>query len=425
MSKNGDIRGFFAKKTARPLATNTSSLFEAIPTSQRTRQPTSETYSQAPSLDLPSSPITPQKKSEKTALTRDTEIKESDDDDSDASLESLGEMYGRKSKPSFQRPAAQTTTPKAKRVASASLHFYRSPMTIRQQPKHKFDMKTLAAHSNQVKATEASSRRAEEAKAKAEKDLEPEADPDKMAGEVLSDEDEGKGDKLAMAIDRTAGDESHLRAYFFNQEDPPYVPRRQFPKAAVKAKPWNILQDSDARNQTFIHGLPTALARKGKELPDELYLWILDEICVEKDLQLRSQYINLASLCHDDTRRLVNEVQLYKMLETIGGPQQSEVNQVCELSPGLSDPYPGRDWSHLRYFLELLSLIAPNLASETKVDAINLLLRLSLDPVVTTVAGLQASYAKAMLALVTSLPVPGELWNDCVSSACKRNMAPC
>lgn len=418
MSKNADIRGFFSKKTSQPSVTVNHSLSHMAPSSQQTRRPISVSPSREPSLNLLSSPVTPQKRVVKTPLTRDTEIKGSDDDDSDDSLESLGEMYGRKPKPTFQRPAAQTTTPRAKRVASGSLYFHRSPMTIRQQPKHKFDMKTLAAHSNQVKATEESSKRAEAAKAKAEKELEPEADPDKLAGETGNDEDDNKGDKLAMAIDRTAGDESCPRIYFFSQEEPPRsVLESQFPKKSVKTKPWSILQDASSRKQMFIHGIPTALTSKGKELPDELYMWVLDEICVEKDLQLRNQYLKLASLCHDDTRRLVNEEQLYKMLEKIGGPKHPNLGDRFVLLPGLPDPYPGRDWSHLRYFLELLTMIAPNLASESNVDAIKLLLCLSLDPIITTVVGLQASYSKAMLALVSALPTVGGLWNCNVSIA--------
>ncbi|KAK6070733.1 hypothetical protein SCUP234_10011 [Seiridium cupressi] len=418
MSKNRDIRAFFGKKTAQQTAPYTNSVFQLAPQPEQTHQPTPPVPSREPSLDLPSSPVTPQKKNVRTPLTRDVEIKGSDDDDSDASLESLGELIGRKSGPSYQRPPTLATTPKAKRIASGNFH--RSPLTLQQQAKHKFDLKTLLSHVRQDDATDESARRADQAKAQAEKELEPEADPDRMAGEAFSDEDEARGDKLAMAIDRTtAGEESRPRAYFFNPEGaPPKILRRPFPKKVAKAKPWNILQDASSRSQMFIHGLPTALARRGKELPDELYLWILDEICVESDLLLRNQYIKLAALCHEDTGNLVDEELLYHMLEKIGGQEHSTASDRFELSPALPNQYSGRDWSPLRSFLELLAQIGADLTPEDNVSAIKLLLRLSLDPIITTVAGLRVAYSKAMLALISALPEPKELWSDYCMKIC-------
>ncbi|KAH6647074.1 hypothetical protein BKA67DRAFT_425620 [Truncatella angustata] len=358
MSKSGDIRGFFKKKTSQASSATgaaafsyTNSVFEVgpHPPDEQTRRISPPAPPSQVLLDLPSSPITPQKKN---------------------------------------------------------------------KPKHKFDMKTLLSHARKDNETEKSARRAEEAKAQAEKDLEPEPDANKMAGEFFSD-DEVKGEKLAMALDRTTGDESRPRAYFFGLDEAPRSPpRRQFPRKAVKANPWSILQDASSRRQTIIHGLPTILARRGKELPDELYLWILDEICVEKDLQLRNQYINLATTCLDDMRRLVDEKQLYNMLEKLGGQKHSTIDDKFELSPGLQAPYPSRDWSQLRYFLELLQVMAPNLAHENKMGAIKMLIRLSLDPVISTVAGLQVAYSKAMLALVSALPAPEDQWTNCCENIC-------
>jgi hypothetical protein len=418
MSKNRDIRGFFSKKASQaPSSTiNSSCIFQPVPGSQQTHQPSPVLRSE-PSLDLPSSPLTP-KKNVKTPLTRDAEIRGSDDDDddSDASLESLGEMFSRKSGAIYQKPAGLTATPKAKRISSGNFH--RSPLTLQQQPKHKFDLKALLNHARQDHATDESVRRAKAARLQAEEDLEPEPDTDMMAGEVMINVGGTTGGKLSMAIDRTVGDESHPKAYFFDLEATSRpIPKRQFPTSAVKSKPWNILQTASSRDQMFIHGIPTVLARKGNELPDELYLWILDQVCVENDLQLLNQYISLIALCPENTRRLVDERRLYGMLEQIGGQKHSTIVERFQLSPGLSTPYPGKDWSPLRYFLELLAHIAPYLTPQNNIGAIKLLIRLSLDPIITTVAGLQVAHSIAVLNLVSALPTTEAVWNDCVGIA--------
>jgi hypothetical protein len=337
-----------------------------------------------------------------------------DGDDSDDSLPPLGGLIGRKP----GSASYQTTTPRAKRLATTNFH--RSPLTLQQQPKHKFDLKSLISHARQDDATEASARRADEVKAEARKQDELDAKREAKrnpAGnaDLLSDEDEEKGDRLAMAIDRTEGDDLPSQCRFFTQELPPLgVPRAAFPEAATNAKPWTILRDAGMRDQTIIRGLPTTLVRKGKELPDELYLWILDEVCVERDLQLLSQYLNLAACCADATRRLVNEKTLYSMLEKLGGRKLGGPNERFKLSPGLHNPYPGRDWSPLRYFLQLLTRMAPNLAPENAAAAAQLLLRLSLDPIVGTVAGVRVEYSNAMVALISALPASELQWNASV-----------
>lgn len=365
-------------------------------------------------MDLPSSPVTPQR--QRAPLTRDTEIKGSDEeDDSDDSLESLGELMGRKS----GSGAYLTTTPRAKRVVTA--HFHGSPLTLQQQqqqrqPKHKFDLKSLISHARQDEATEASARRADELKAKAEKqdELEAKRDPALKTGLISDDDDEDKGDRLAMAIDRTQGDELRPQCYFFSQERPRDMPRSPFPETAIRARPWTILRDAGTREQMIIRGLPTTLARKGNELPDELYQWILGEVCVERDLQLLNQYLNLAECCRDAMRRLVDEKQLYSMLGKMGGQKLGGPNVKFELSPGLHNPYPGRDWSPLRYFLQLLTRMAPNLAPENITSAVQLLLRLSLDPIVGSVAGVRVEYSNAVLALICALPASDRQWNASV-----------
>ncbi|ORY67356.1 uncharacterized protein BCR38DRAFT_482976 [Pseudomassariella vexata] len=413
MQRNGDIRGFFAKK----------------PTPAGSNPPSS--WSQPLGVDLPSSPITPQKAAVRAPLSRDDEIKGSDEDDSDDSLGSLTDFFGRKGGPSsaFQRkPNAASTTPKAKRTASGP--GFHSPLTLQNKPqRHKFDLKALVNHARQDNATDESARRAGELLREAAADVVEkyddsgsDQDPEIMrdtARKLFDDgEKDSKGDKFVRAMNRTQGDDTRSWYYFFDPAGPPRdVSRSPFPKKAAKGQ-WGFLSPADGRDLAFVRGIPIAIAIKGKELPDELFEWILSEICVEKNLQLRGQYMNLVSRCFDDTRRLVDDRQLYSMLEKIGGPKHSLKHGKFELSPGFAQAHLGRDWSPLVSFLQILAEMAPNMSPSNVIAAVQMLLRMSLDPVVSCIVQVRSEYDAAMTALASALPKVEEQWNACCNQIC-------
>ncbi|KAI0172487.1 hypothetical protein GGR52DRAFT_544823 [Hypoxylon sp. FL1284] len=404
MARNGDIRGFFG----RPAGSN----------------PGSPQLKRDSPLQLPvSSPITPPKPTPKRRDVTD-EIRGSDDeeDDSDDSLESLSVFYTRKGPAPHQRDHTLTSTPKAKRVASTNL---KSPLTL--QPKHQFDLKHLVDHARQSARAEESARRADALINQSDSDdghskhlAEVQKNPElleKTARNLLnSDEEDAKGGKLMRAMNRTRAEESQRRHYFFDLEQSLVrPPRHQFPRKAARGC-WKCLADSRARAQAFIIGLPHTIVSKGRPLPDELFLWVLDEVCVEKNAQLRLQYCNLVALCPDSIARLVTEAQLYSMLERLGGPKYHEGHQDTKLPsfPRVEDPYRRKDWAGLVAFLELLERMAPNLSTPNVVDAIQLLLRMALDPLVS--AKVRAEHLGAMEALVAALPRPSTpKWNE----ACK------
>lgn len=360
----------------------------------------------------------------KAPLNRNDEIQGSDDEvnggDSDDSLESLSEIIGRTARPAgYQRPANLATTPKAKRHASG---FHKSPLTLQNKPaKHKFDLKSLVKHARRDDAADESARRAEELMADAGKevDLPDEHNPSKMretAKELLdSDDEDDRGGKLDRAIHRTQVDDQRSHCYFFDVDGPPRdVPQLPFPTEAAEGR-WSYLADPSARSQAFIRGIPTTMASRRRELPDELFEWILSEVTVENNFQLRMQYINVAALCAKGTRRLVGDVQLYSMLEKIGGPKYSLEHAEFKQTAGQNRPYLGKHWSLLRSFLDLLARMAPNLAPATTVCAIQLLLRMSLDPIVRTTVQIRGEHAAALKALVSALPTAEKQWNRCVS----------
>ncbi|KAK8067993.1 hypothetical protein PG996_007105 [Apiospora saccharicola] len=381
------------------------------------------------SPNIPSSPITPQRTQTKAPLSRNDVIRGSDDEDSDGSddsLESLSEIAARHRKPG--QPTLASATPKAKRVASGSSRT--APVVQLQTQKHKYDLKALLKHAREDDAADESARRAEtllrlgDANKKVTEvpKVEDVSHPTNMreaAKELLHGDEEGsKGDKLVRAMERTTGDASRPQYYFFEFGAPSRDARRTpFPRLAAK-KQWSFLADTSTREETFVRGLPTALASKGKELPEELYQWILDEVCVEKNVQLRMQYCNLISLCRENTRRLVDGNRLQKILENIGSRKFLGENSKWHMSPGLEQPYGERNWSPISAFLRLLERMAPNLAPESIISGIQILIRMSLDPIVSRDIRIRIDHFSTIEALVSALPGTGKQWDDCCSQIC-------
>ncbi|KAI1760577.1 hypothetical protein GGR53DRAFT_509153 [Hypoxylon sp. FL1150] len=412
MSRNGDIRGFFG----RPAGSN--------PSTSSSQSKAAPSLQPAPDLQSTiSSPKTPPKPTPKPR-DRTDEIKGSDDegDDSDSSLDTISILIQRTKGPAaFRRDPNSTSTPKAKRVASTNL---KSPLTI--QPKqHKFSLKDLIEQARQSDRAEESARRADELINQKDSDssddgehlTEVQNDPELLEktarGLLNSDEEDVKGDKLMRAMNRTKVDGSRRVHYFFDLEKPIVKPlRSQFPRKAAKGC-WQCLANSRARDQTIILGLPHTIALKGRALPDDLFLWVLDEVCVEKNAQLRLQYCNLVTLCRDSITRLVTDAQLYSMIERLGGPKYSQDRKSAILwsLPKVEDPYPRKDWTGLVTFLELLEQMAPDLNMPSIVGAIQLLLRMALDPVVST--AVRGEHVAAMEALITASAKFGTgKWNE-------------
>ncbi|KAI1212588.1 uncharacterized protein F4807DRAFT_457386 [Annulohypoxylon truncatum] len=403
MSRNGDIRGFFGKPSGR-------SSTQSLPVAS----------SSPPVLDPQSSISTPRTpKSTPKPRDRTDEIKGSDDEDgdSDGSLESITAFIERKHGPSPYQRDTNLTSPKAKRIATASTSYPKSPLTI--QPKHKFDLKYLIDHARQSDRAEESARKADELINQSEDDedefgqllTEVQNDPSllqKTAKELLdNDEEDTRGDKLMRAMNRTKVDGSRRVCYFFNLEQPLLKPpRKPFPQKRATGA-WRCLADSSTRDQSVIFGYPHSIVDRGGKIPDEIFLWILDELCVEKNAQLRSQYVNLLVWCLDSIPRLVTTARLYYMLEKLGGPKYSQKQDHSKLQsfPRVEDPYPQRDWSGLVTFLILLDRMARSMSTESVIGAIKLLLRMALDPLVSTTV--RPEHAEAMGSLVEALPKHG------------------
>ncbi|KAI5867565.1 hypothetical protein GGS23DRAFT_612707 [Durotheca rogersii] len=407
MLRNRDIRGFFTKAAVPGPGRASQSQSAASP--QRERAP-------------PSSPATRPEPTPKPVLrTEEVRCSDDEDGDSDDSLESITAFIERK-----RGPLAPVSA--AKRIASTSTPV-KSPLAV--QPKHKYDLKYLVNHTRQSDRADESARRADELINQIDDEdgniddgaphlTDVQKNPallHKTAKALLhGDEEEAKGDKLLRAMNRTRADGVRRAHYFFNVEKPLFKPpRKVFPEWEAGGC-WRFLADPRTRNQAIILGLPHAMLVKGRTLPDELFLWVLDEVCVERNAQLRTQYCNIVALCSGSVARLVDDARLYTMLAQIGGPkhaflEEGDGDTKLQSLPRTEDPYPGRDWAGLAAFLGLVERIAPNLSAPNAIGAVQLLLRMGLDPVISTMV--RAEHAAAIEALVGALPKSGtRQWND-------------
>ena len=95
------------------------------------------------------------------------------------------------------------------------------------------------------------------------------------------------------------------------------------------------------------------------------------------------------------------------MLEKIGARQQSLAAELKLNTDVDEKSYLRRDWSRLRTFLELLHDLGPHMTPENAVSAVQLLLRMSLDPIVTDLIPIRAAHASAMRSLVGGLASVG------------------
>ncbi|KAM5346747.1 hypothetical protein ACJ41O_009752 [Fusarium nematophilum] len=390
-SKNGNIMSFF-KPVARP---------------------------QTPQASQQTSMTTPVK--QKTPLAPDREIRASDEDDdfgssSDDSLEDLSAILGRGRPGNAARspPKNPFATPKAKRTA---VEFHSSPLAI--IPKHKFDLKALAKDARQDDATHASSIRA-----KALSELVDEADmmdtdePSRHVMEGIVKNNTGQdAQKVLRAVQRSEPGQSQLRYCFFRDDytvPSPKAAPRKFSKGH-----WRLLTQGDqqAREQHLASGLPLTLLTMLGALPDELFEWILDDLCAQKSSLVREEYCNLLSASSEQVERLVSPMRLEELFYRYGASSDlaSRDSELKQSKLG-ADPYEGRDWSGICSFLCLIYAMAPSMSSESVVYAAQTLLRMSMDKSLIYNIDLMVAFQEAIWAVLEAIPQPN--WDSFCHETC-------
>lgn len=337
-------------------------------------------------------------------------------------------------------------TPRAKRVAEPD--FLSSPLTIQSRKKKMRDMRELLDFARKDEETRASAQRfsalleqeAEVQRGGVDGDDDDEVGKDGRAAAALKehilesaaaaaaaaaagDERDGEGGgggggadrmRIVRALERTEIVGDRRQFYFFEQRAPEVdVVGRRFPKAEAKG-PWAILGGAEDRARHFASGFPYDIQKKLGNLPDEIFLWVLDEVCSEQRRPLQVEYLKLLSICHDQARRLVTPALLQQLFRNLGATRDvGELMAHVTLREEASNPYPDRNWSCVENLLELLGQLSGHLTPATRSTAMQILLRLGMDGIAVENFGYAQKWREA--ADLVARSVPDEQWTDFVS----------
>ncbi|KAI9056143.1 hypothetical protein LZ554_001071 [Drepanopeziza brunnea f. sp. 'monogermtubi'] len=329
-------------------------------------------------------------------------INDSDDQDSDSSLEDLSTLLAARRSSSASRP--KTSGDRAKtppRHQTRTNKFPVSPLTV--LPKYKFDLKALIAHKESDDAAEASSKRFK-AMLETKHDEDVAMDGDATANHnallesFVADGEEGHADKVNRALRRTEATVADPRWYFFETQAELGKPKRKpFPVASIPESWKSVLMDPEARHQTFLSGFAEDMVSLGQQLPDELFLWMLDEVSIESNAPLRTSYLNLFRQC--------------------GTARTTSLKEAIRPVQRLADPYPSRDWAKLLSVIKFLGQAAEILNQSSRTYAISMLLRMSVDKMVFENTDIHDSMQQSMARLCYH--IPDDIWNASCSQICK------
>lgn len=328
-------------------------------------------------------------------------------------------------------------TPRAKRTIPTGDFMFSSPLTI-QSKKHKYDMAALLRMNEKDEEMRAFEEQMEKDKAEQEgsaagsgarpkgegvaRDLTDGGDDDdgsedeerkaarqlkeRMLASAAADADEdeeadgpGVGKKRVLrALERTDISAGRKAYYFFEQAqvDDHALTVGSFPTEKAKDV-WAILADSQDRAKHFRSGFPFDIQKMFGNMPDEIFLWILDEVCCERRRDLAMEYVKLVLISDDHVRRLVTPMRLARLFRNLGATKDVEkLLSSVTLQDEVGDPYRARDWTCVENILGLLGGMSQHLGSEARTTAMQILLRLGMDVIAVENFGLTQEWRWAV-----------------------------
>ncbi|KAH6605616.1 hypothetical protein Trco_004769 [Trichoderma cornu-damae] len=338
-----------------------------------------------------------------------------DDGLSDDSLEDLWAVLGQ-GRPNPAPPANQTSfdTPRAKRTAAER---YVSPLAV--VPKHRFDLKALAKDARLDNAINASSLRA---KASADAAAEPSSPPRGEAlaavfADIVKEKSGQDAHRVLRAVQRAEPIQSQTRYCFFDRgyRVPPSSPVPKLPQGS----PWSLLTrgDSAARERNLTSGALQSILTKRGGLPDPLFQWILDELCIQRSSLVRREYCNIIHSCPSQVEQLLTPRRLEELFLRLGATDEIKFrNSEIPVSKPSHEPYQDRDWSCLESFLTLLNKVSRHLSVVSAIYASHALLRVSMDKVLICNIDLLTAYEEAIQSLTNA--IPSSSWDSFCVDAC-------
>jgi hypothetical protein len=184
-----------------------------------------------------------------------------------------------------------------------------------------------------------------------------------------------------------------------------------------KKSPWNLLTNGNvlSREQHLISGLPQTMLRKNVGLPDSVFNWMLDSICVQPSLVIRQEYSNMVASCPEQVGRLLTVKRLQQLFVRLGAKATDYSQPGPELAVSRLDgePYEGRDWSCVQSFISLLGVIATQLSVAAVQYATQALVHMSLDKFLLGNIEVLAEFEYTIQQLATA--ITSSSWDNFVS----------
>lgn len=306
------------------------------------------------------------------------------------------------------------------------LEFHSSPLTINTKH-HKFDIRALLKHAEADEAVEEGEQRtaaliaqgSPTARGRAVANEEHASLHDTML-DVLSDpegsQDEGNRGRLMQAVKRTEATVSRKEWYFFDRQNQPNSTaiqvRHPFPKSAATGV-WAFLDSDKHRSEVFEDGLPYNVQCRMQNLPDQIFLWVLDEAPYVKSRKLQGEYIRLLGICSDQIKRLLVDDKVVGLFHDLGASERALLTKPRPSgNSGNGAPYPEDCRIRLQTVLRILAGTAHASTTQTLTRMMSILLRLGIDDLIREDEAVAGEYQDALLQIV--LVVPWRDWNNFV-----------
>ncbi|KAI9850231.1 MAG: hypothetical protein M1824_003578, partial [Vezdaea acicularis] len=373
--------------------------------------------------------------SQRVTIKGKTVVKSSDteetDGDSDSSLEDLNVLLaqhqGKIKKREEERAAREILNRYPTNPASAGTRNETRPQKrkgyeIPPTKSYKFSLQTLVAESRKGQASEEKvararaalgQRKSEDVKMEdASKSViapeEAEVDEGLLASVAGDPEREGGVQKVLHAMKRTEALSREKAWNFFSEENQTPISRLPFPENAVSRDTWQgVFVDPRKRSNAIQSGYEIHALSLREELPYELVIWMLDELCVEDRPVLRDElYMTLVERPGPVKDYLTPPViaQLFARLNA--RKDAIESTAIVKLHPSKLQHKrpPEREWGNLCAVINLLGDLAPELQHVSREYAIELLCRLLIASDTSKSYSVIVAVEDALSALITSPP---------------------
>ncbi|KAK3389069.1 hypothetical protein B0T20DRAFT_364242 [Sordaria brevicollis] len=387
-------------------------------------------------LVLVSSPMKPKSAVKPPPRDRNAVIGASDEEDEDSDFmtsdDDFPDLFAapKTEVPVSRRPDGSPTKGPSKRVASAKVVI--SPINFNK--KHKFDMKAIFKHNEAEKALADRERRVEQLMAEDEEEEEEQEkkkqvealavkkedtttlhdDVLNMLSEAEDSQEESKKERLLRAVKRTEATSNRTHWYFFDDDHGQKVVddlsigfRNKFPQHAATGA-WKALAPQKGRTDLIERGVAYHLQCKLQNIPDEIFIWIIDELPFVKTRRLREANLRLLGICHEQASPLLTPDRITQLFRTIGTPKR------CLDTPPLDSdrkPDPGRpynfdkqNWNPLCTVLRILAETAPGLSIDSLTRSTILILRLGMDPLIRRNPDVHSTFRQTFISLVEAIP---------------------